>query len=136
MPVKTANDLSAAARLFHALADEIRLEIIQQLLNGEQCVCDLTDLLNVGQSRLSFHLRTLREAGLLKDPREGRWIYYSLHTDALEHIRDVVGQLKAGERLKVISKCYRGHSPARCVRGREHLELRHQALRPQRPCPS
>lgn len=105
MPAKTAQDLTAAARLFHALADETRLEIIQRLLECEQCVCDLTDLLNIGQSRLSFHLKTLKDAGLLSDRREGRWIYYSLNTGALEQVRDVVGQLKTGGRLNVPSKC-------------------------------
>ena len=78
MTTKTATELERVAELFHALADPTRLGIIEQLRGGEQCVCDLTDLLDTGQSRLSFHLKTLKDAGLLRDRRQGRWIYYSL----------------------------------------------------------
>ena len=83
------------ARLFHALADETRLRILEQLADGEQCVCDLTDALEAGQSRLSFHLRTLKDAGLVADRREGRWIYYTLRPEAVEELRSVVGALGA-----------------------------------------
>ena len=61
--------------LFHALSDETRLEIMERLKDGEQCVCDLTDALKSAQSRLSFHLKVLKDAGLIKDRPEGRWIY-------------------------------------------------------------
>ena len=71
-------DLKRTARWFHALADETRLQIIERLSTGEQCVCDMTDFLQTGQSRLSFHLKTLKDAGILLDRREGRWVYYSL----------------------------------------------------------
>jgi ArsR family transcriptional regulator len=50
----TARDGQRTARLFHALADKTRLRILEQLADGEQCVCDLTDALEAGQSRLSF----------------------------------------------------------------------------------
>ena len=46
------------------------------------------------QSRLSFHLRTLKDAGLVTDRREGRWVYYSLNADAVEEIGELVGSLK------------------------------------------
>jgi ArsR family transcriptional regulator len=94
MPAKTANDLSAAARLFHALADETRLRILDCLLDCEQCVCDLTEELRAGQSRLSFHLKTLKDAGLIRDRREGRWVYYSLNPDALGEIQELMGMWK------------------------------------------
>ena len=83
-------DGKRTARLFHALADETRLRILEQLADGEQCVCDLTGALDAGQSRLSFHLKTLKDAGLLTDRREGRWIYYALNPDALRELRDIV----------------------------------------------
>jgi len=65
--VAKARELERVRQLFHALADETRLRIIDRLLGGEQCVCDLTDRLEAGQSRLSFHLKTLKEAGLVTD---------------------------------------------------------------------
>ena len=77
-------NLQRAARWFHALADETRLKIVGRLSEGEQCVCDLTDMLGTAQSLLSFHLKTLKEAGILTDRREGRWVYYSLSPEAIE----------------------------------------------------
>ncbi len=62
-------------RLFRALGDETRLRLLQRLRDGEQCVCDLTENLESRQSLLSFHLRTLKDAGLVTDRRDGRWVY-------------------------------------------------------------
>lgn len=93
-------DLEQAVLWFHALADETRLQIIERLQGGEQCVCDLTELLQTGQSRLSFHLKTLKDAGLLKDRREGRWVYYSLNDEVLNEIGRWLDSFK-GKQLKV-----------------------------------
>lgn len=83
-----------AARLFHALSDETRLEIVRMLRHGERCVCELTDALNAAQSRLSFHLKTLKEAGLVTDRRDGRWVYYALEPAALAQMEKAIGSLK------------------------------------------
>ncbi|MBE9227667.1 winged helix-turn-helix transcriptional regulator [Phormidium sp. LEGE 05292] len=64
---------------FHALSDPLRLQIIELLRQRELCVCELCEQLEVSQSKLSFHLKTLKEAGLLRAKQEGRWIYYSLN---------------------------------------------------------
>lgn len=64
---------------FHALADPLRVQILELLRNEELCVCDLCERLGVAQSKLSFHLKTLREAQLVQSRQEGRWIYYSLN---------------------------------------------------------
>lgn len=64
---------------FHALSDPLRLQIIELLRHRELCVCELCEQLEVSQSKLSFHLKTLKEAGLLRFQQEGRWIYYSLN---------------------------------------------------------
>ncbi|MBW4500368.1 MAG: metalloregulator ArsR/SmtB family transcription factor [Scytonema hyalinum WJT4-NPBG1] len=64
---------------FHALSDPLRISVIELLRNQELCVCDLCSSLGVSQSKLSFHLKTLREAGLVRSRQEGRWIYYSLN---------------------------------------------------------
>ncbi|MFN2632671.1 MAG: ArsR/SmtB family transcription factor, partial [Thermoanaerobaculia bacterium] len=76
------------ARVFHALSDETRLRIVTRLLADEHCVCNLTDMLDTAQSRLSFHLKTLKNAGLVTDRREGRWIYYSIVTGSVREIQD------------------------------------------------
>ena len=98
-------DLTRAAHWFHALSDETRLQIIERLSDGEQCVCDLTDMLATTQSLLSFHLKTLKETGILTDRREGRWVYYSLSLEAIEDLQRFIGSLKPrGRGLRVSSK--------------------------------
>jgi len=62
MAVATHSRTERAIELFHALSDETRLEIIELLRKGERCVCELTDTLDAAQSRLSFHLRVLKES--------------------------------------------------------------------------
>lgn len=79
----TANP-SAAASAFRALADPTRLLILERLRLGERCVCDLQDLLDAAQSRLSFHLKVLKDAGMVTDRRDGRWVYYTLVPGRLE----------------------------------------------------
>jgi ArsR family transcriptional regulator, arsenate/arsenite/antimonite-responsive transcriptional repressor len=64
---------------FHALSDPLRLQILELLREQELCVCDLCDRLSVPQPKLSFHLKTLKEAALVSSRQEGRWIYYSLN---------------------------------------------------------
>ena len=81
------------ARIFHALSDQTRLRIVGRLLTGEQCVCNLTDILGAAQSRLSFHMKTLKDAGLVTDRREGRWIHYSIVPEAVDEIRQLLGRI-------------------------------------------
>src|SRR3954471_14374171 len=93
-PRRTSAQLESSAALFHALSDETRLEIVRMLRHGERCVCELTDALDAAQSRLSFHLKTLKDAGIVSDRREGRWIYYSLEPSALARMEKAIGSLK------------------------------------------
>ena len=78
-----------AESLFHALSDVTRLSILEMLRDGERCVCELQDELDAAQSRLSFHLRVLKEAGLVTDRREGRWSYYKIVPAALGEVHDL-----------------------------------------------
>ncbi|WP_413174414.1 ArsR/SmtB family transcription factor [Anabaena azotica] len=64
---------------FHALSEPIRIRVIELLRQRELCVCDLCDALEISQSKLSFHLKNLKEANLVNARQEGRWIYYSLN---------------------------------------------------------
>lgn len=97
MATQVAVETSQAVRWFHALSDETRLEILQLLSSGERCVCELTDALDAAQSRLSFHLKTLKDAELVTDRRDGRWVYYSLNPDAFEQIEGLVGAMSGSE---------------------------------------
>lgn len=98
MTATDSSNLERAAELFHALSDETRLQLLELLADGEQCVCDLTDALKTGQSRLSFHLKTLKDAGLLIDRRDGRWVYYALAPDAIEELDRLVKRLRVTAR--------------------------------------
>ena len=64
--------------IFKALSDETRLRILALLKESELCVCDIAETLKMTQPNISFHLGILREAGLIKDKKSGRWIHYSL----------------------------------------------------------
>lgn len=78
-------------RLFQLLSDETRLRsllLMQQ--EGELCVCELTHALNVIQPKVSRHLATLRDAGIVTDRRQGQWIYYQLHPDLPKWVRQVI----------------------------------------------
>jgi ArsR family transcriptional regulator len=90
MATRADLDLARAAELFHALSDRTRLSILQRLRFGERCVCDLTDALDAAQSRLSFHLKVLKEAGLVTDRREGRWMYYTVNPEVLAQVGALV----------------------------------------------
>src|SRR3954467_9992004 len=93
MPIRAPIDFGRAAVLFHALSDQTRLSILQRLRFGERCVCDLTDALEAAQSRLSFHLKVLKDAGLVTDRRDGRWMYYTLNQEALSEAAELVQTL-------------------------------------------
>ena len=82
------------AALFHALSDETRLAIVERLREGERCVCDLTDLLDAAQSRLSFHLKVLKEAGVVDCRKEGRWAYYWLRPEAFDLLQEASKELR------------------------------------------
>lgn len=90
----TTQDLDRAVSLFHALSDPTRLSVLELLRGGELCVCELQEELAAAQSRLSFHLRVLREAGLVTDRREGRWSYYSIVPEALGEVHDLAISLQ------------------------------------------
>ncbi len=64
--------------VFKALSDETRLRILKLLEQGELCVCDIMAALGMIQPKVSFHLGVLKEAGFIRDRKQGRWIHYSI----------------------------------------------------------
>ena len=90
MTVDANADLDRAVGLFHALSDATRLAALDMLRDGEKCVCELQNQLDVAQSRLSFHLKVLKDAGLVEDRKEGRWSYYQIVPGALDEAHDLV----------------------------------------------
>ena len=110
MPATTTKSLARSAQLFHALSDETRLAVLDMLRDGERCVCELQEVLDAAQSRLSFHLKVLREAGIVQDRKEGRWSYYRINTAALAEVHDLVRVLgtnpyDAPQPLRIFGNC-------------------------------
>jgi ArsR family transcriptional regulator len=105
MATSVESGTARAVDLFHALSDETRLEIVELLRKGERCVCELTDSIGAAQSRLSFHLRVLRDAGIVRDRKDGRWVYYELEPDAFEEIEVLVGAMKPRPQLRTKPCC-------------------------------
>ncbi|MDI6794318.1 MAG: metalloregulator ArsR/SmtB family transcription factor [bacterium] len=108
---QTMKDLT---NLFKALADETRLRIINLLLERELCVCELVDILEMSQPRISRHLNILLQTGLLHNRREGKWMHYSIEKELpdyyetfLDGVRTRLSQTEVGridlEKIKNIS---------------------------------
>jgi len=120
------------AQLFGSLADETRLRILNLLARGELCVCDLTTVLDIGQSKASRHLAHLRNVGLVEDRRDGVWMYYTLakpngatHRRVAEWLTEVVADFpQAAADLKALQKLRRGEQRCgECVSGNGHRKL-------------
>ncbi|MEM6836915.1 MAG: metalloregulator ArsR/SmtB family transcription factor [Cyanobacteria bacterium P01_C01_bin.120] len=81
-----------ASKAFHALSDRLRLQIVESLRKQEYCVADLCEHLDVSQSKLSFHLRVLKDAAIVRSRPQGRWTYYSLNLPQIvaleQHLAD------------------------------------------------
>ncbi len=90
---------------FHALSDPIRLKILDLLQQQEMCVCDLCDRLEVPQSKLSFHLKTLKEAGLVHSHQEGRWMYYRLNLAQFIALEQYLADFRRFSEVLPLRKC-------------------------------
>ncbi|MGB9004860.1 MAG: metalloregulator ArsR/SmtB family transcription factor [Candidatus Aminicenantales bacterium] len=82
--------LKAVVRIFKALADPTRLRVVLLLLRRELCVCEIMFVLDMEQSRVSHHMRILREAGIVEDIRQGRWIIYRISAEARPFVEDLL----------------------------------------------
>lgn len=87
-----ADAVEATASLFKALGDPQRVRVVNLLTNAGDavCVCDITESLGLSQPTVSFHLKKLVNAGLLQREQRGTWAYYSIDSDAMETLEDVV----------------------------------------------
>ena len=75
---QTRRRLEAQARVIKALAHPTRLFLVEELCNEERCVCDLTEMVGSDVSTVSKHLALLRQAGIVKDEKRGKQVFYSL----------------------------------------------------------
>ena len=86
---RTVDD-TTAAHLLAAAADPVRWAVLQQLAGAGACVCDLQAPVPIAPNLMSYHLKVLREAGLVVGTRRGRRIDYRLAEDALQRLHDAI----------------------------------------------
>jgi ArsR family transcriptional regulator len=81
------------ALLFKAVADPVRLRLLSLIAchdGGESCVCDLLDAFDLTPPSVSYHLKILREAGLISSERRGTWVYYRVNPDVMARMSAVL----------------------------------------------
>ena len=96
--------MQAAVRFAKALADSTRLRVVAALSQRELCVCELCDALEATQSTLSTHLTLLRDAGITRTRKQGKWIYYRLSEEAARLIEIFLGHFADSRRDKRIRR--------------------------------
>ena len=102
-------DYARIAKVFKALDDEKRLQILDILRSGERCACVLLEDVHVSQSTLSHHMKILCESGLVLGRREGKWVHYSIDPEGARRatalLADITGRSYERED---ICQCKRG----------------------------
>ena len=79
--------------IMESLSDPIRINILELMMNGEICVCDIVKVTGLSQSKISYHIKILKDSGLITDRQEGRWVYYKLDLEILSDIQNWMGHL-------------------------------------------
>ncbi|MBD3290388.1 metalloregulator ArsR/SmtB family transcription factor [candidate division KSB1 bacterium] len=74
--------METLVKIFKALGDKSRLRIVKMLQQRALCVCEITEILKLAPSTVSQHLSLLREAGLIIDRKDGKWVEYHLNSQA------------------------------------------------------
>ncbi len=79
--------------IMESLSDPIRINILELMMNGEICVCDIVKVTGLSQSKISYHIKILKDSGLVSDRQEGRWVYYKLDLEVLSDIQNWMSNL-------------------------------------------
>ena len=86
--------------IMESLSDPIRINILELMMNGEICVCDIVKVTGLAQSKISYHIKILKDSGLICDRQEGRWVYYKLDLEVLSDIQNWMGKLIVSSKNK------------------------------------
>ena len=90
--------------IMESLSDPIRINILELMMDGEICVCDIVKVTGLSQSKISYHIKILKDSGLISDRQEGRWVYYKLDLEVLSDIQNWIGNLIQSSKNKRICK--------------------------------
>ena len=96
-------NLEILAERLKVLAEPKRLLILEMIIQGMQCNCELGDALQMAPNLISHHLSKLRKVGLVnaeRDPLDSRWIYYSVNQDAMEELNTSFGSFFDPSRIQ------------------------------------
>ena len=85
--VPDSADLEEKSRIYHALADPLRLSVLYLIRDQPLCVCVINRFTRLSGSKLSYHLNILKESGVIEGEYHGNWIIYSLTKEGREYIR-------------------------------------------------
>ena len=86
--------------IMESLSDPIRINILELMMNGEICVCDIVKVTGLSQSKISYHIKILKDSGLISDRQEGTWVYYKLDLEVLSDIQIWMGNLIQSSKYK------------------------------------
>ena len=106
-------------KVFKALSDETRIRMLELLSQGELCVCEIMQALEISQTRASRNLGILKEAGLLQDRRQGQWIFYSIDKEGLNnyaHLREFLREGLGEDATIARDKEALGQAIRKCLR--------------------
>ena len=95
--------LSDLTHWLKVICEPNRLQLLEKIIEGVQCNCELGSALQIAPNLISHHLGILREAGILdveRDPIDARWVYYSINLKAMEELRQVFGSFFDPERIQ------------------------------------
>ncbi|MFH1957260.1 MAG: metalloregulator ArsR/SmtB family transcription factor [bacterium] len=104
-------------KILDALSEETRMRIFLLLINGNLCVCELVNILNMKQARISHIMKKLTGAGLAVGKRDGKWIIYSAKPDALKSgiVKGLLDDIKISmSDLKNLKQCKKGRIRENC----------------------
>jgi ArsR family transcriptional regulator len=97
------NQLSELTQGLSVISEPNRLLLLEKIIEGVQCNCELGDALQMAPNLISHHLGVLREAGLIeaeRDPVDGRWVYYSVKTQAMENLKLLLSNFFDSQRIQ------------------------------------
>lgn len=84
------------ANLFHALADETRVRVVEMLTTEKRCACQILERLEISQPTLSHHMRILSQAGLVTVEKKGKWVHYGINEPVFAEVKEFVEHIGQG----------------------------------------
>lgn len=88
-----AEDFTAEAKVFKALCNEYRLQVLARLREGEKCACDLLEHVDISQSNLSHHMRILTDSGIVAARQDGKWTRYTIDPQGSQAAVELLARL-------------------------------------------